>query len=138
MTALKISKLCESESHLSDVTSCDFSKTGLLATSSSDQTIKLWAVKNGDLHEIATLKGHKYGVNFCRFSPHGTLLASASTDSTTIIWSVQSRDNLCTFVQPSGCAVRVCQFCPNSAFLATGGKSAWFSQKSPEHYLAKH
>jgi len=119
--SLNVSKIGESDAHTSDITSCHFSKNGILATSSSDQTIKLWVLKNKELHEIATLKGHKYGVNFCRFSPQGTLLASASTDSTTIIWDVKTGDNLCCLVQPSGFAVRVCQFCPQSAFLATAG-----------------
>jgi len=118
-----VSEICSSDSHSSDLTSCHFSKSALLATSSSDQTIKIWSVgeENQELHEIATLKGHKYGVNFCQFSPQGTLLASGSTDSTTIIWDVKTGDNLCTLVQPSGFAVRVCKFCPNSAFLATAG-----------------
>jgi len=118
---LNVGEICESAAHSSDITSCHFSKNGVLATSSSDHTVKLWALKNKELKEIATLKGHKYGVNFCRFSPQGTLLASASTDSTTIIWDVKTGDNLGCLVQPSGFAVRVCQFCPHSSFLATAG-----------------
>ena len=70
---------------------------------------------------METLLGHSYGVNYCSFSPQGTLLASSSTDSSTIVWDVASRSQLATFLQPSGAGVRVCQFCPESPFLATAG-----------------
>ena len=134
---LNVGKICESAAHSSDITSCHFSKNGVLATSSSDHTVKLWALKNKELKEIATLKGHKYGVNFCRFSPQGTLLASASTDSTTIIWDVKTGDNLCCLVQPSGFAVRVCQFCPHSSFLATAGWFLIFKHRVWQSYVLK-
>ena len=109
--------------HKSDVNSCSISKSGLVATASGDRSIALWKVSpsTAQLTLVETLLGHSYGVNYCSFSPQGTLLASSSTDSSTIVWDVASRSQLATFLQPSGAGVRVCQFCPESPFLATAG-----------------
>ena len=109
--------------HRSDVNSCSISKSGLVATASGDRSIALWKLSpsTAQLTLVETLLGHSYGVNYCSFSPQGTLLASSSTDSSTIVWDVASRSQLATFLQPSGAGVRVCQFCPESPFLATAG-----------------
>ena len=112
-----------SKAHKSDVNSCSVSKSGLIATASGDRSVCLWKLssKEGRLTQVESLSGHSYGVNYCCFSPQGTLLASCSTDSSTIVWDVASRSQLATFLQPSGSGVRVCQFCPESPFLATAG-----------------
>ena len=144
-TKLNVGEMCQSSVHSSDITSCSFSRTGIFATSSSDHSVRLWSLVETGLEEIAVLRGHKYGVNYCQFSPQGTLLASCSTDSTTviwdtsnitsnntsnntsdntsnnIIWDVNKQEKLASLVQPSGCGVRVCKFCPQSAFIATAG-----------------
>ena len=144
-TKLNVGEMCQSSVHSSDITSCSFSRTGIFATSSSDHSVRLWSLVETGLEEIAVLRGHKYGVNYCQFSPQGTLLASCSTDSTTviwdtsnitsnntsnntsdntsdnIIWDVNKQEKLASLVQPSGCGVRVCKFCPQSAYIATAG-----------------
>lgn len=60
----------------------------ILATGSSDKTIKLWDVK--DEEELKTLKVHTDWVRCVAFSPDGKYLASGSRDETVKIWDVQS------------------------------------------------
>ena len=55
-----------------------------LASSSVDQTVKLWDVASGQ--ETLTLKGHKAWVFNVTFSPDGHRLASCSYDGTVRIW----------------------------------------------------
>ena len=55
-----------------------------LASGSSDQTIKLWNLKTGDL--LCTLTGHKGSVWSVAFSPDGQMLASSSEDQTIKLW----------------------------------------------------
>jgi WD40 repeat protein len=63
--------------HTDHVLSVAFSPDGrLLASGSSDKTIKLWDVASG--REVRTLTGHTGWVNSVAFSPDGRLLASGS------------------------------------------------------------
>jgi len=73
--------------HTSLVNSVAFSPDGrLLASGSSDKTIKLWDVATGS--EVRTLKGHTHYVLSVAFSPDGRLLASGSWDDTIKLWDV--------------------------------------------------
>jgi WD40 repeat protein len=58
----------------------------LLASGSSDETIKLWSMKDGRL--LATLEGHEGEVLKLAFSPDGSLLASLASDGTVRLWDV--------------------------------------------------
>ncbi|MDQ3764738.1 MAG: hypothetical protein M3460_25370, partial [Actinomycetota bacterium] len=58
----------------------------LLATSSDDQTVRLWHVN--DSTQRAVLTGHASWVDRCAFSPDGILLATASNDQTVRLWQV--------------------------------------------------
>jgi WD40 repeat protein len=58
----------------------------LLASGSSDKTIRLWRVRDGLL--LNELKGHTYSVDSLAFSPDGTVLASGSSDGTIGLWQV--------------------------------------------------
>jgi WD40 repeat protein len=63
--------------HTGSVYSVAFSPDGrLLASGSSDETIKLWDVATG--REVRTLSGHTDNVRSVAFSPDGRLLASGS------------------------------------------------------------
>ncbi|KAF2815651.1 nuclear migration protein nudF [Mytilinidion resinicola] len=59
----------------------------LLASCSSDLTIKLWDPAN-DYKNIRTLLGHDHSVSAVRFIPTGNLLVSASRDQTLRVWDV--------------------------------------------------
>lgn len=56
----------------------------MLASSSNDQTIRLWDSVRGDLW--GTLTGHSQGAIPVVFSPDGQLLASGSRDGTIRLW----------------------------------------------------
>lgn len=78
--------ICQARSsHQGDVLDVAFSPDGqLIASASSDETIKIWKT-DGTL--VATLKGHKGTVNAVRFHPNGQLLASVGDDRTLKFWT---------------------------------------------------
>ena len=53
---------------------------GLLASASSDSTVKLWQVKAGKLQAQHTFTGHSEGVHAVAFSPDSQTLATAGYD----------------------------------------------------------
>ncbi len=58
----------------------------LLASGSSDQTVKLWDVATGT--ELRSLRGHTYNVESIAFSRDGTLLVSLGGGNDIKIWNV--------------------------------------------------
>jgi len=73
--------------HSREVNSVAFSPDErLLASGSSDKTIKLWNVETGKC--IRTLTGHADSVYSVAFSPDGRYLASGSWDKTIKLWDV--------------------------------------------------
>jgi predicted NACHT family NTPase len=64
-----------------------FSPDGaLLATSSNDQTVRLWDVATGRPHG-SPLTGHTDANTGVAFSPDGALLATTSADTTARLWN---------------------------------------------------
>ena len=63
----------------------------LIATASSDTTIKFWEL-DGTL--LTTFKGHQGGVTAIDFSPSSELFASASEDHTVILWDISELGTL--------------------------------------------
>ncbi|KAH7303159.1 WD40-repeat-containing domain protein [Stachybotrys elegans] len=94
------------EGHEDSVWSVAFSHDSkLLASSSKDQTIRLWDTATGET--LQTLKGHRGGVRSVDFSHNSELLASASWEGHSIrIWNVTTgrlqktlkghTDNICS------------------------------------------
>lgn len=71
------------------------SNSGILASGSWDNTIKLWDINTGK--EIRTLIGHTNWVNSVAFSPDGKLLLSGGADCTIKLWQVHTGIEIQTF-----------------------------------------
>ncbi|MEM7034155.1 MAG: BTAD domain-containing putative transcriptional regulator, partial [Chloroflexota bacterium] len=75
--------------HTNWVNAIAFSPEGqLLASGSSDHTVRLWDVETGQ--HCLTLEGHTHWVLSIAFSPDGDILASGSGDETVRLWDVET------------------------------------------------
>lgn len=106
------------EGHSLEVKGAAFSPDGsLLASTSSDKTIKLWR-QDGTL--LKTLSGHESGVLDVAFSPDSQLLASASEDKTIKLWNRDGTE-LATLKQHDA-AVNKVAFSPKRDILASASE----------------
>jgi serine/threonine protein kinase len=106
--------------HSSWVTSVALSPAAPLAASSSlDDTIKLWNLQTGT--EIFTLTGHARGVNAIAISPDGKLLISGSDDYTVKVWSLQNGALLGTLLGHTR-DVNAVAVSPDGKLFASGGE----------------
>jgi hypothetical protein len=109
--------------HRDAVLSCAWSPDGrLLATSSRDQTARLWDVASSV--EVRQLTGHTGALWSCAWSPDGRLLATTSVDQTARLWDVASGVEYarCVVDAPVTC----CAWQPRQTILAAGDMSgAW-------------
>jgi len=95
-----------------------FSPDGcLLASGSSDKTVKIWEVVSGRL--LHTFGGHTNWVNSAAFSPDGRLLTSGSADKTVKVWEVASGRLLQTLRGHKDVLSSVA-FSPDGRLLASG------------------
>jgi WD40 repeat protein/transcriptional regulator with XRE-family HTH domain len=104
--------------HQGPVNAVAFNPSGtLLATASSDSTVRLWRVF--DREPVATLTGHHGKVVTVAFSPDGRTLASAGSDGTVRLWDVATRRTV-ALLDGHLDSVRAVAFSPDGRFLASG------------------
>ncbi|KAJ8394533.1 hypothetical protein AAFF_G00045430 [Aldrovandia affinis] len=121
-----VSLICTLRHHTADVNCCTFSRN-LLATASTDKTIRIFSIIDFSELPFSPLTGHGYGVHCCCFSACGKYLASCSTDGTTIVWSMGTGETVTAFEHPRRSPVRVCAFSPDSTCLVSGASDGTFA-----------
>ncbi|MGW7166818.1 nSTAND1 domain-containing NTPase [Streptomyces sp. NPDC054884] len=91
----------------------------LLASASSDGTVRLWDV--AARRAVAELTGHHGPVRSVSFSPDGRTLASASSDASIRLWSVSDRRQVAVLTGHRG-PVRAVSFSPDGRTVASAGQ----------------
>ena len=111
--------------HLKDINGLAVSADdNLVATGSSDRTVKLWKANNLT-SPLATLKGHKRGVWSVVFSPVDRVVCSSSGDQTIKIWAVDG-DFAClrTFQGHEASVTQVCFINAGTQLLSASSDAA--------------
>ncbi|MBE9031838.1 TIR domain-containing protein [filamentous cyanobacterium LEGE 11480] len=108
------------KAHDGRITRAAFSPTQqLIATASTDKTIKLWQLNNdGTVQPLSTLEGHRDTIQSIEFSPDGKYIVSGSADSTAKLWDISSGKQIHTFEGHS--LVISVNFSPDGQLIATG------------------
>ena len=75
------------EGHTDTVNTVSFSPDGeLIATASSDETVKIWSKEGKQLYTLAGKHEHTDEIRSVTFSADGKLIATASKDNTVKVW----------------------------------------------------
>lgn len=90
----------------------------LMATASSDRTIKLWTIPTGKL--TATLKGHTDAVLALRFTRNDKFIFSVGEDKTLNLWSIDSAKIIYSKKDHLK-AIRALDVSNDDRWVATGG-----------------
>ncbi|MBE9129057.1 MULTISPECIES: serine/threonine-protein kinase [unclassified Coleofasciculus] len=125
--------------HFGSVESVAISPDGqILASSSADQTIKLWQLQ--DRQELSTLNGHVERVNSVVFCPDGQTLVSGSYDQTIKIWQVSNGQEIRT-LQGHTKWISSLAIHPDGEILASGSSDGtiklWQLEQGRELYTLK-
>jgi WD40 repeat protein len=96
-----------------------------IATSSADQTVKLWNANTGTL--IRTLQGHSGTVWTLDISPNGETIATGSADQTVKLWNLQT-GNLIRTLEGHQDWVFSVRFAPDGQTLFSGSKDQTIKQ----------
>jgi WD40 repeat protein len=89
----------------------------LLVSGSSDLTIRLWDVQQGNC--LGILRGHTDSLRALSFSPDGQVLASGGSDSTIRLWDIQQQRCLKVLLGHSS-LIEAIAFEPTSQVLVSG------------------
>jgi WD40 repeat protein len=107
------------EGHSREVRCLAVGRSGtLLASGSSDRTVRLWQLPDGKA--LRTLTGHTNWIHALAVTPNGRLLASASRDKTIYLWSLPDGAPLVQLKGHSQAVVTL-TINPDGDVLASGG-----------------
>ncbi len=120
-SALSPASMFECLGHQGSIQRIAWSPRGdAVVTASRDRTARIWDVATGTLRMVVRAASAVVGAAFYP-DPKLDLLATWSTDGTTQIWDARSGESLAVLTGQSG-SMRVAEFSPVSAMLATGSK----------------
>ncbi|MEH1923091.1 NB-ARC domain-containing protein [Nostoc sp.] len=103
------------QGHTDSIWSIDFSPDSkILASGSSDRTVKLWDCQTGQC--LFTFVGHTGAVLSVAFSPNERTIASCSGHSTIKLWDIESKECYQNIKEPAGYIIA---FSPNGHLLAS-------------------
>jgi WD40 repeat protein/tetratricopeptide (TPR) repeat protein len=121
------------QGHEGYVLSVSFSPTDgkILASGSSDKTIKLWNLETGE--NILTRGGHERQVNSVSFHPtNSKILASGSSDNTIKLWNLETGKEIRTLKGHTNYVNSVSFHPTNSKILASGSSDNTIKLWNPE------
>lgn len=106
------------EGHSDTIYAVAFSPVGMLvATSSADQTARLWDAKTGKcLHVLKCPEGD---IRLVTFSPNGKTMLTANTEGTVKLWDVKSGDCSAVLLGHKG-SINDVVFSPDGRHILTG------------------
>jgi hypothetical protein len=104
--------------HSSEVWDADFSPDGsLLASASSDNSILVWNVTNGEI--FRNLTGHLESVYSVAFHPNDLVLASGSFDRSVLVWNLTTGEIMHNFTGHTS-SIWSLEFSADGSYLASG------------------
>ena len=112
------SELAATDGHEQSVNGGVLSAGGLLATGSTDTTVRIW--KPDTLQEVAQFTGHAKTVTSLTAHPERSTVASASYDSTVRLWDLEAETVAGVFEEHSSNVTSVV-FAGAGEYIASGG-----------------
>ena len=109
----------------------------LLASASSDKTIRIWDVgDNTNLRHVRTLRGHTEAVISVAWSPDGRVLASASADGTVRLWNPSNGINFAVLRGHTE-SVNSVAWSPDGRILASGSLDLTIRLWNPDTHTTR-